>query len=163
MSKFCVKLVNLVNNLIVFLITLTFKIGIMKFSKQALIKLKNKNRKLKPNKYRKLKREAIRGKVKGTSERPRLSIYRSNENIYVQIIDDTISKTLVSCSTLDRSVKIDLESKRTCEASKIIGEKLAELSLKQNITKVVFDKGPYLYHGRIKALADGARSGGLQF
>jgi large subunit ribosomal protein L18 len=135
----------------------------MKFSKQALIKLKNKNRKLKPNKYRKLKREAIRGKVKGTSERPRLSIYRSNENIYVQIIDDTISKTLVSCSTLDRSVKIDLESKRTCEASKIIGEKLAELSLKQNITKVVFDKGPYLYHGRIKALADGARSGGLQF
>ena len=135
----------------------------MKFSKQALIKLKNKNRKLKPNKYRKLKREAIRGKVKGTSERPRLSIYRSNENIYVQIIDDTISKTLVSCSTLDRSVKIDLESKRTCEASKIIGEKLAELSLKQNITKIVFDKGPYLYHGRIKALADGARAGGLEF
>ena len=135
----------------------------MKFSKQALLKLKNKNKRLKPSKYKILKRNTLRGRIKGTSDRPRLSVYRSNENIYVQIIDDTISKTLVSCSTLDRSVKIDLESKRTCEASKIIGEKLAELSLKQNITKVVFDKGPYLYHGRIKALADGARSGGLQF
>ena len=135
----------------------------MKFSKQALLKLKNKNKRLKPSKYKILKRNTLRGRIKGTSDRPRLSVYRSNENIYAQIIDDTISKTLVSCSTLDRSVKIDLESKRTCEASKIIGEKLAELSLKQNITKVVFDKGPYLYHGRIKALADGARSGGLQF
>jgi large subunit ribosomal protein L18 len=163
MNKFCVKLVNLVNNLIIFLITVKFETGIMKFSKQALIKLKNKNRKLKPNKYRKLKREAIRGTVKGTSERPRLSVYRSNENIYAQIIDDTISKTLVSCSTLDRSIKINVENGRTCEASRIIGEKLAELSLKQNITKIVFDKGPYIYHGRIKALADGARAGGLQF
>jgi len=135
----------------------------MKFSKQALIKLKNKNKKLKPSKYKKLKRDGIRGCIKGTSQRPRLSVYRSNENIYAQIIDDTTSRTLVSCSTLDRTIKIEITNGRTCEASRIMGEKLAELSLRQNITKIVFDKGPYLYHGRIKALADGARAGGLQF
>jgi large subunit ribosomal protein L18 len=163
MSKYYVKPASQVNNLIIYLITLIFKIGIMKFSKQALIKLKNKNKKLKPSKYKKLKRDAIRGRIKGTSERPRLSVYRSNENIYAQIIDDTTSQTLVSCSTLDRAIKIVTNNGRTCEASRIIGQKLAELSLKQNITKIVFDKGPYLYHGRIKALADGARAGGLQF
>ena len=135
----------------------------MKFSKQALIKLKNKNKKLKPSKYKKLKRDGIRGRIKGTSQRPRLSVYRSNENIYAQIIDDTTSRTLVSCSTLDRTIKIEITNGRTCEASRIMGEKLAELSLRQNINKIVFDKGPYLYHGRIKALADGARAGGLQF
>lgn len=135
----------------------------MKFSKQALLKLKIKNKKLNPNKYKKLKREALRGKIKGTTERPRLSVYRSNENIYAQIIDDTNSRTLLSCSTLDRSIKLSLSTGRTCDASRFMGEKLAELSLKQNITKIVFDRGPYLYHGRIKALADGARAGGLQF
>lgn len=135
----------------------------MKFSKQALLKLKNKNKKLKPNKYKKLKREALRGKIKGTTDRPRLSIYRSNENIYAQIIDDSNSRTLLSCSTLDRSIKLSLSTGRTCDASRLIGEKLAELSQKKNITKIVFDRGPYLYHGRIRALADGARAGGLQF
>ena len=135
----------------------------MKFSKQALLKLKNKNKRLKPNKYKKLKRETLRGRIKGTSERPRLSIYRSNENIYAQIIDDTSSKTLLACSTLDRSIKLALANGRTCDASRLMGEKLAELSLKKNIKKIVFDRGPYLYHGRIKALADGARAGGLQF
>lgn len=163
MSKFYVKLENQVNNIIIFLITLISKIGIMKFSKQALIKLKSKNKKLKASKYKQLKRDSIRGRIKGTSERPRLSVYRSNENTYAQIIDDTTSQTLVSCSTLDRSIKIQIENGRSCEASRIMGEKLAERSLKQNITKIVFDKGPYLYHGRIKALADGARAGGLQF
>ena len=135
----------------------------MKFSQRTLLKLKNKNKKLKPSKYKKLKREALRGRIKGTEERPRLSVYRSNENIYAQIIDDTKSKTLVSCSTLDRSIKLELSSGRTCDASRLMGLKLAELSLKKNITKIVFDRGPYLYHGRIKALADGARAGGLQF
>ena len=135
----------------------------MKFSKRTLLKLKNKNKKLKPDKYKKLKREALRGSVKGTLERPRLSVYRSNENIYAQIIDDTNSQTLLACSTLDRSIKLGLSNNRTCEASRLMGEKLAELSLKKNITKIVFDRGPYLYHGRIKALADGARAGGLQF
>jgi len=135
----------------------------MKFSKRTLLKLKNKNKKLKPDKYKILKRETLRSRVKGTSERPRLSVYRSNENIYAQIIDDTSSKTLVSCSTLDRSIKLEVSTGRTCEASRLMGERLAELSLKKNITKIVFDRGPYLYHGRIKALADGARAGGLQF
>lgn len=135
----------------------------MKFSKRTLLRLKNKNKRLKPNKYKKLKRETLRGTIKGTSERPRLSVYRSNENIYAQIIDDTTSKTLVACSTLDRAIKLTVSTSRTCDASRIMGEKLAERSLKQNITKIVFDRGPYLYHGRIKALANGARAGGLQF
>jgi len=135
----------------------------MKFSKLILSKLKNKNKLLKPSKYKIIKRERLRGKVKGTLERPRLSVYRSNQNIYAQIIDDSSSNTLVSCSTLDRSVKLEITNGRTCQASRIMGQKLAELSLKKNITKVVFDRGPYLYHGRIKALADGARAGGLQF
>jgi len=127
------------------------------------LKLKNKNKKLKPSRYKKLKRESLRGRIKGTMDRPRLSVYRSNENIYAQIIDDTNSTTLVSCSTLDRSIKLTLSNGRTCEASRLMGEKLAKLSLNKNITKIVFDRGPYLYHGRIKALADGARAGGLQF
>ena len=135
----------------------------MKLSKRTLLKLKNKNKKLKPNKYKKLKREALRGNLKGRLERPRLSVYRSNEHIYAQIIDDTNGQTLVSCSTLDRSIKLNLSTSRTCDASRSMGEKLAELSLKKNITKIVFDRGPYIYHGRIKALADGARAGGLQF
>jgi len=135
----------------------------MKLSRRTLLKLKNKNKKLKPNKYKKLKREALRGTIKGTVERPRLSVYRSNQHIYAQIIDDTNSKTLLACSTLDRSIKLNLSTGRTCDASRRVGEKLAELSLKKNITKIVFDRGPYLYHGRIKALADGARAGGLKF
>ena len=135
----------------------------MKFSQRTLLKLKNKNKKLKPIKYKKLKRETLRGRVKGTSTRPRLSVYRSNENLYAQIIDDTSAKTLISCSTLDRSIKLAFSTGRTCDASRLMGEKLAKLSLKKNITKIVFDRGPYLYHGRIKALADGARAGGLQF
>jgi large subunit ribosomal protein L18 len=135
----------------------------MKFAQRNLLKLKKKNKKLKPNQYKKLKREAIRGQIKGTIDRPRLSVYRSNENIYAQIIDDSNSRTLISCSTLDRSIKLTLSNGRTCDASRLMGEKLAQLSLKKNITKIVFDRGPYLYHGRIKALADGARAGGLQF
>ena len=135
----------------------------MKLSRRTLLKLKNKNKKLKPNKYKKLKRESLRGTIKGTMERPRLSVYRSNEHIYAQIIDDTTSKTLLACSTLDRSIKLTSSTGRTCAASRQMGKKLAELSLQKNITKIVFDRGPYLYHGRIKALADGARAGGLEF
>ena len=135
----------------------------MKFSQKTLLKLKNKNKKLKPDQYKRLKRDTLRGRIKGTEKRPRLSVYRSNENIYAQIIDDTNAKTLISCSTLDRSIQLVMANGRTCDAAKLMGEKLAELSLKKNITKIVFDRGPYLYHGRVKALADGARAGGLQF
>ena len=135
----------------------------MKFSKTTLLKLKTRNKALKAKNYKVLKRKSLRGNVKGTTNRPRLSIYRSNQNIYAQIIDDTNSQTLLSCSTLDRVIKLNLIKGRTCAAARLMGEKLAELSLKQNITKIVFDRGPYLYHGRVKALADGARAGGLQF
>lgn len=135
----------------------------MKFSQRALIKLKNKNKKLKPRNYKKLKRDSIRGHIKGTHERPRLSVYRSNENIYAQIIDDNSQTTILSCSTIDRSIKLAMSNGKTCIAAKLVGEKIAELSLQNNIKKIVFDRGPYLYHGRVKALADGARSGGLQF
>nr|YP_009093244.1 ribosomal protein L18 [Roundia cardiophora]AIR75917.1 ribosomal protein L18 [Roundia cardiophora] len=135
----------------------------MKFSKRVLLRLKNKNKRLKPDRYKKLKRESVRGLMKGTVERPRLSVFRSNENIYAQIIDDITATTLVSCSTLDRDIKLNTKNGRTCEASRLMGQKLAKLSQKKNIKQIIFDRGPYLYHGRIKALADGARAGGLQF
>ena len=105
----------------------------------------------------------MRLRIVGLSSRPRLSIFRSNSHIYAQIIDDINSHTLISCSTLDRSIKLALLNGRTSDASRLMGEKLAELSLNKNITKIVFDRGPYFYHGRIQALADGARAGGLQF
>lgn len=127
----------------------------MKFSQRTLLKLKKKNKKVKS--------KVLRKQIKGTINKPRLSVYRSNENIYAQIIDDTSSKTLISYSTLDRSIKFSFSTGRTCDASRLIGEKLAQLSLQKNIHEVVFDRGSYLYHGRIKALADGARAGGLKF
>jgi large subunit ribosomal protein L18 len=135
----------------------------MKFSKRILWKLKNKNKTLKPNIYKKLKRNSLRGLIKGTSERPRLSIYRSHEHIYAQIIDDENSITLVSCSTLDCTMQITVENRKTCYVSYLIGNQLAYLSLKKNIKKIVFDRGRYLYHGRVQAVADGARAGGLDF
>ena len=135
----------------------------MKFLKVNLLKIRNKNKKLKSNKYKRLKRNIFRGRIKGTTERPRLSVYKSNEHIYAQIIDDTTSKTLVSCSTIDRAIKMNCLNTRTCESARMTGKKLAELSLQKNITKIVFDRGSYLYHGRIKALAEGARIGGLEF
>lgn len=135
----------------------------MKFSKRILWKLKNKNKTLKPNIYKKLKRNSLRGLIKGTSERPRLSIYRSHEHIYAQIIDDENSLTLVSCSTLDCTMQINVENRKTCYVSYLIGNQLAYLSLKKNIKKIVFDRGRYLYHGRVQAVADGARAGGLDF
>lgn len=135
----------------------------MKISQKALVNLKAKNKKLKPRKYKKLKRESLRGKFKGTMERPRLSVYRSNENIYAQIINDIDGQTLVSCSTLDRSIKLSISTGKTCDAARFTGEKLAQLSFKKNITQILFDRSLYLYHGRIKALAEGARAGGLKF
>ena len=127
----------------------------MKFSQRTLLKLKKKNKKVKS--------KVLRKQIKGTINKPRLSVYRSNENIYAQIIDDTSSKTLISYSTLDRSIKFSFSTGRTCDASRLIGEKLAQLSLQKNIHEVVFFFCSYLYHGRIKALADGARAGGLKF
>lgn len=105
----------------------------------------------------------IRRKVFGTSERPRLSVFRSNQHIYAQIIDDTRHHTLVSASTLESDVKEDLETGGNCEASTQIGKLVAERALAQGITQVVFDRGGNLYHGRVKALAEAAREAGLDF
>ena len=109
------------------------------------------------------KRKSLRGSIKGTAERPRLSVFRSNQHIYAQIIDDSKFQTLISCSTLDLEIKSEIEKANNCDASRLIGQKLAERSIEKNIKQIVFDRGPYIYHGRVKALADGARAGGLQF
>lgn len=103
----------------------------------------------------------IRGKVFGTAERPRLSVFRSNTSIYAQIIDDTTGTTLVSCS----SQKKDLSSQpcTKVEMSRLVGKSLADAAKAKGITQVTFDRGGYLYHGRVKALAEGAREGGLIF
>lgn len=105
----------------------------------------------------------VRRKVTGTSERPRLAVFRSNQHIYAQVIDDTQHHTLVSASTLDSSLKEDLSSGSNCEASSQVGKLVAERLLEKGIKQVVFDRGGNLYHGRIKALADAAREAGLEF
>ena len=105
----------------------------------------------------------IRQKVKGTAECPRLSVFRSNNHIYAQLIDDTQGKTITSSSSLDAQVSSLTESGSTCQAATIVGEILAKKSLEHKISNVVFDRGGRLYHGRIKALADAARKEGLNF
>lgn len=102
----------------------------------------------------------IRRKVSGTTERPRLAIHYSNQHIYVQVIDDSVGKTLVSASTLDKS--IENASSNVASAQKV-GALIAERAKGSNISAVVFDRGGHLYHGKVKALADAAREGGLQF
>jgi large subunit ribosomal protein L18 len=105
----------------------------------------------------------VRGKVNGSPERPRLAVFRSNEHIYAQVIDDTKHCTLVAASTLEKDLKTKLSSGANCEASTEVGKLIAARSLAAGITKVVFDRGGNLYHGRIKALADAAREAGLEF
>lgn len=105
----------------------------------------------------------VRGKVSGTAARPRLRITRSNTNIYAQIIDDEAGVTLVSASTLDPELKGVLKSRSSVEAAKAVGELVGRRALAKGITAVVFDRGGRLYHGRVKALADGARDAGLSF
>jgi large subunit ribosomal protein L18 len=105
----------------------------------------------------------LRVKVQGSAERPRLNVYRSLEHIYAQVIDDTAGRTLVSASTLDGEVKKAIDGKNKTEAAKIVGQIVATRAKNAGINKVVFDRGGNRYHGRIKALADGAREGGLDF
>ncbi len=102
--------------------------------------------------------ERIRKNVSGTTETPRLDVFRSNTNIYAQIIDDTKGETLVSASSLELKLK-----KCDIETAKKVGEEIAKKAIKAGITEVVFDRGGYKYHGRIKALADAAREAGLKF
>ncbi|MEK5266406.1 MULTISPECIES: 50S ribosomal protein L18 [unclassified Heyndrickxia] len=113
------------------------------------------------NQVRKKRHARVRAKLSGTAERPRLSIYRSNKNIYAQLIDDVNGVTLASASTLDK--ELSLESTGNVEAAQKVGELIAKRAVEKGIKEVVFDRGGYLYHGRIKALADAARENGLQF
>ena len=105
--------------------------------------------------------KAIRSKISGTAETPRLNVFKSLNNIYAQIIDDTNGVTLVSASTLSK--EIEVENGGNIEAAKEVGKLIAKKALEKNIESVVFDRGGYLYHGRVAALADGAREGGLKF
>ena len=111
------------------------------------------------NKTRQRRHERIRNKVIGTEACPRLSVFRSNANIHVQIIDDENGKTLVSCS----SVEMKLANGGNIEAAKAVGTEIANRAKAKNIENVVFDRGGYIYHGRVKALAEAARQGGLNF
>lgn len=105
----------------------------------------------------------VRRKISGTGERPRLSVFRSNQHIYAQVIDDTQHRTLAAASTLEPEMRTTLDSTGTCDASSAVGKRLAERSLAQGVHKVVFDRGGNLYHGRVKALAEAAREAGLEF
>lgn len=105
----------------------------------------------------------VRRKVNGTSERPRLAVFRSHKHIYVQVIDDSRQHTLAAASSLDPELKTDRSTGATCDASVQVGKLIAKRSLDQGIARVVFDRGGYIYHGRVKALADAAREAGLEF
>jgi len=102
----------------------------------------------------------VRGKISGTAERPRLSVFRSENNIYAQLIDDVAGKTLAAASTVEKAFE---GNGGNIEAAKKIGAVIAERALQKGIEEVVFDRGGYIYHGRVKALAEGAREGGLKF
>lgn len=105
----------------------------------------------------------IRHKLTGGPNRLRLTVFRSNKNIYAQIIDDTTGKTVAQASTLDKEFRLKPGDAFNRQAAKEVGKRIAERAKAKNIVKVVFDRGPYLYHGKIKSLADGAREGGLDF
>ncbi|MFP4697109.1 MAG: 50S ribosomal protein L18 [Eubacteriales bacterium] len=119
----------------------------------------------KPSKasIRKNKHRKLRNKIIGTSNMPRLAVFRSNGNMYAQIIDDTIGHTIVAASTLEEEVKEKVEHKNNVAAANLVGEVIAKRALDKGIKKVVFDRGGYIYHGKIKALADSAREAGLEF
>ena len=102
----------------------------------------------------------VRGKISGTPERPRLCVFRSESNIYAQIIDDTVGNTLVSASTVEKGFE---GNGGNVEAAKTVGAEIARRAIAKGIEEVVFDRGGYIYHGRVKALAEGAREGGLKF
>jgi large subunit ribosomal protein L18 len=113
---------------------------------------------------RRRRHHRIRNKISGTGERPRLAVYRSLNHIYVQVIDDVTGRTLASASSSIKDVKPRLDAaKGKVEKSRIIGEVIAERAKAAGVSRVAFDRGGYLYHGRIRALAEGARKGGLEF
>ena len=105
----------------------------------------------------------IRGKISGTPERPRLSVFRSGRHIYAQLVDDASGQTLAAASTLSRDLRGTLESDSKTEAAKKVGALIAKICLERKLARVVFDRNGYLYHGRVKALAEAAREAGLDF
>ena len=122
-----------------------------------MISKKNKNEERKQRHYR------VRNKISGTGERPRLSVYRSTNHIYAQVIDDVAGVTIASASTVQAAIKKDVTGKNKKEAAKTVGKAVGKQALAKGIDQVVFDRGGYLYTGRIAELADGAREAGLKF
>ncbi len=109
------------------------------------------------------KHNRMRNHISGTAERPRLAVFRSNNHMYAQIIDDAIGSTLVAASTLDKDVSADLTKTNNVEAAAKVGTAIAKKALDKGIKTVVFDRGGYIYHGKVQALADAAREAGLEF
>ena len=114
-------------------------------------------------KVRVKKHMKLRNRFSGTAERPRLAVFRSNNHMYAQIIDDTVGNTLVAASTLDKDVKAELEKTNNVDAAAYLGTVIAKRAIEAGINTVVFDRGGFIYQGKIKALADAAREAGLEF
>ena len=109
------------------------------------------------------KHRRLRNHISGTAERPRLAVFRSNNHMYAQIIDDTVGNTLVAASTLQKDVKAELEKTNNVDAAAYLGTVIAKKTLEKGITTVVFDRGGFIYQGKVKALAEAAREAGLEF
>ena len=112
---------------------------------------------------RQKKHRRLRNHIVGTAQRPRLCVFRSNNHMYAQIIDDTVGRTLVSASTLQKDVKAELEKTNNVDAAAYVGTVIAKRALEKGIKEVVFDRGGFIYHGKVQALADAAREAGLEF
>jgi large subunit ribosomal protein L18 len=112
---------------------------------------------------RKRRHRRVRKNMSGTADRPRLNVFRSLRHIYAQIINDDVGRTMVSASTSEAAVKTQIQGLDKTAQARLVGKVLAERALAQGVTKVVFDRGGYKYHGRVKALAEGSREGGLEF
>ena len=112
---------------------------------------------------REKKHKKVRNHISGTAERPRLCVFRSNNHMYAQIIDDTVGNTLVAASTLDKDVKAELEKTNNVDAAAYLGKVIAKKAIDAGITAVVFDRGGFIYQGKIAALAEAAREAGLEF
>lgn len=119
-------------------------------------------KKIDKNSVRSKRHDRIRSKISGTADRPRFNVYRSTSHIYVQIIDDVAGNTLVACSTLEKDVAAAVKDMNKVDAAKCVGVAVAKKALDKGITEVVFDRGGYLYTGRVAAVADGAREAGLK-
>ena len=115
------------------------------------------------SKIRAKKHMRIRNRFSGTAERPRLAVFRSNNHVYAQVIDDVAGKTIVSASTLEKDIKAEIKNTDDIDAASKVGSVVAQRAMEKGIKAVVFDRGGYIYHGKVKALADAAREAGLEF